>query len=166
MSIYSSVTEQDLYNIRKIAEQQKNQRAETIKNKNVKQTIDSKLAESLSPITEKLEEVNKLTRELGEIIKKTPQTSANIKTILQNSQSQAPAIENITGTQPPRDTLAFMKRSNNFSNYKKDQTGNFFGTEYILNQFVKIQLILLVESMMLLLVFNNLLVKRDLLLNL
>ena len=68
MSIYSNVTEQDLFNLRKLAEQQKNQRAEKIKNRILKQTHDIKLAESLSPITEKLDEVTKSSRELGEVI--------------------------------------------------------------------------------------------------
>ena len=53
------------------------------------------------------------TQEVGEIIKKS-KTSQNIKTILQNSQSQTTAIENITGTQSLRDTLAFVKQSKNF----------------------------------------------------
>ena len=52
MSIYSNVTEQDLDNLRKLAEQQKNQRALKIKNRIIKQTHDEKLAESLSPFTE------------------------------------------------------------------------------------------------------------------
>ena len=42
MSIYSNVTEQDLENLRKIAEQQKNHRAEKIKNRVLKQTHDIK----------------------------------------------------------------------------------------------------------------------------
>ena len=45
MSIYSNVTEQDLINLRKIAEQQKNQRTEKIENRILKQTHDIKLAE-------------------------------------------------------------------------------------------------------------------------
>ena len=60
MSFYSNVTEQDLINLRKLAEQQKNQRGEKNKNRNLKQTHDIKLAESLSPITNKLDEVKKL----------------------------------------------------------------------------------------------------------
>ena len=55
MSIYSNVTEQDLDNLRKLAEQQKEQRAHKIKNRILKQTDDIKLAESLSPITKKLD---------------------------------------------------------------------------------------------------------------
>ena len=57
MSIFSNVTEQDLINLRKLAEQQKNQRARKIKNRILKQTHDIKLAESLSPITDKLDDV-------------------------------------------------------------------------------------------------------------
>ena len=51
MNIFSNVTEQDLINLRKLAEQQKNQRALKIKNRILQQTQDVKLAESLSPIT-------------------------------------------------------------------------------------------------------------------
>ena len=65
------MTEQDLINLRKLAEQQKNQRAEILNSRILKQTNDVKLAESLSPITKKLEEVNKSTQKVGEIIKKT-----------------------------------------------------------------------------------------------
>ena len=66
-----------MINSRKLAEQQKNQRAEKIQIRILKQTHDIKLAESLSPITEKLDEVKKSTEELGDAIKesqpKTPQ---------------------------------------------------------------------------------------------
>ena len=53
MSIYSNVTEQDLIVLRKLAKQQKKQRALEMKNRILKQTHDIKLAESFSPITEK-----------------------------------------------------------------------------------------------------------------
>ena len=71
MSIYSNVTEQDLIILRKLAEQQKNQRAEKIKNRISKQTHDIKLAESLSPITKKLAKVHKSTKKLGTVIKES-----------------------------------------------------------------------------------------------
>ena len=71
MSIYSNVTEKDLDNLRKLAQQQKEQRALKIKNRILEKTHDVKLAESLSPITKKLDEVNKTTREVGDIIKQT-----------------------------------------------------------------------------------------------
>ena len=51
MSIYSNVTEQDMINLRKLAQQQKEQRALKIKNGILKETHDIKLAEYLSPIT-------------------------------------------------------------------------------------------------------------------
>ena len=57
MNLYSIVTEQDLNILRKLAEQQKEQRALKIKNRILKQTHDIKLAESLSPFTKKLDEV-------------------------------------------------------------------------------------------------------------
>ena len=46
MSIYSNVTEQGLIILRKLAEQQKNQRAPKNKNRNLKQSHDKKLSES------------------------------------------------------------------------------------------------------------------------
>ena len=57
MSIYPNVPEQDLINLRKLAEQQKYQRALKIKNRILKQIHDIKLAESLSPITKKLDTI-------------------------------------------------------------------------------------------------------------
>ena len=57
MSIYSNVTGQDLINLRKLAEQQKEQKA-LKKNRILKQTHDVKIAESLSPITTKLDETS------------------------------------------------------------------------------------------------------------
>ena len=57
MSIYSNVTEQDLIILRKLAEQQKEQRALNIRNKILEKTHDDKLAKSLSPITERLDKV-------------------------------------------------------------------------------------------------------------
>ena len=82
MGIYSNVTEQDLINLRKLAEQQKEQRALKIKNRILKQTHDFKLAESLSPITKKLEEVNKSTKKIGEVIKETNSNKENNQDIV------------------------------------------------------------------------------------
>ena len=62
---YSNVTEQDMISLRKLAEQQKDQRALKNKNRFLKQTHDIKLAEGLSPVTRKLEEVKKSTQILG-----------------------------------------------------------------------------------------------------
>ena len=68
MSIYSNVTEKDLDNQRKLAQQQKDQRALKIKNRILKQTHDVKLAESLSPITK---ELKKSTKKISEVIKES-----------------------------------------------------------------------------------------------
>ena len=82
MSIYSNVTEEDLINLRKLAEQQKEQRAIKIKNRILKQTHDKKLAESLSPITKKLEEVNKSTKKIGDVIKGSNSENEKIQEIV------------------------------------------------------------------------------------
>ena len=57
MSFYSNVTEQDLFNQRKLAKQQENQRVLENKNRIIEQTHDIKLAESLSPITKKIDTI-------------------------------------------------------------------------------------------------------------
>ena len=69
MNIHSNVTKQDLINLRKLAKQQKDQRAPQIRNRVLKQTHEIKLAESLSPITKNLDEVNESTQKIGEIVK-------------------------------------------------------------------------------------------------
>ena len=84
MSIYSNVSEEDLINLRKLAEQQKNERALKIKNRILKQTHDVKLAENLSPITKKLE-VNKSTKNIGEVIKET-NSKVDIKALPNSSK--------------------------------------------------------------------------------
>ena len=90
MSIYSNVGEQDLVNLRKLAEQQKEQPALKIKNRILKQTHDIKLAESLSPISKRIDEVKESTEKQGDVIKesqpKTPQLA------IENTPQ--PAIEN------------------------------------------------------------------------
>ena len=103
MSIYSNVTEQDLDNLRKLAEQQKEQRAHKIKNRILKQTHDIKLAESLSPITKKLDET---TKKLGDVIEESTQNLGNVikenntpQLAIENTPTIQPAIEN-TQTQP------------------------------------------------------------------
>ena len=90
MSFFSKVTEHDLINLRKISEQQINERALKIKNKMLKQTHDINLAESFSPITKKLEDVNKsFTQSIKQLVKKSDIVDEN---------TQTPAIDYITGT--------------------------------------------------------------------
>ena len=122
MSIYSNVTEQDLINLRKLAEQQKNQRALKIKNRILKQTHDDKLAESLSPITKKLDEVkNSVNESINESTKQLVKKSNIV-----DENTQTPAIENITGTQSLRDTLTLMKKSKNFFKLQENPDGKIF----------------------------------------
>ena len=61
MSSYSNVTEKDLINLRKLAEQQETQQTHKIKNRVLKQTHDKILAENLSPNTEKFDNYNEST---------------------------------------------------------------------------------------------------------
>ena len=82
MSVYSNVTEQDLITLRKLAEQQKEQRALKIKNRILKQTHDIKLAESFSPITKKLDTINRSTKEIGEVIKTSNSENENNQEIV------------------------------------------------------------------------------------
>ena len=60
-----------MINLRKLAEQQKEQRAPKIKNRILDQTHSIRLAESLSRITKKLDDVKETTQNLGEIIKES-----------------------------------------------------------------------------------------------
>ena len=108
MSIYSIVSKEDLFNLSKLAEQQKNERYLKIENRILKQTHDIKLAESLSPITKKLGEVSETTEQL---VKKSD---------VEDGNTQTPAIENVTTSQSLRDTLSFMKKSKIF--FKLEQT--------------------------------------------
>ena len=52
--MYPKVTQEDLINLSKLAEQKKNQQALKIKKRILKQTHDIKLAGSLAPITKQL----------------------------------------------------------------------------------------------------------------
>ena len=126
MSIYSNVTEQDLINLRKLAEQQKNQRAEKIKHRALKQTHDVKLAESLSPITTKLDETSK---ELGDVIKKSTQ---NLGSVIKDNITPQLAIENTPTTQQPienNEGNIYDVELENTLNKMKDNTG-FFKTQH------------------------------------
>ena len=80
MSVLSNVTEQDLNNLRKLAEQQKKQRALKIKKIILEQTHDSKLAESLSPITKKLDEVKETTQKISDVIEESQQETPQLGT--------------------------------------------------------------------------------------
>ena len=131
MSIYSNVTEQDLINLHKIAEQQKTQRAEKIKNRIIEKTHDKNLAESLSPRTKRLDLVeNNKGEKIGDIIEKS-ETRAIKNTQTQSetppientqTQSETPAIEN-TQTQPG--VLYDVSLENTLTNMINEQKGFF-----------------------------------------
>ena len=137
MSIYSNVTKQDLINLRKLLEQQKEQRALKIKNRILKQTHDVKLAESLSPITDRLDLVeNKKGEKIGDLIKKSESKPLAIENT--QTQPETPAIENIqtqpetpaiekTQTQPG--VLYEVALENTLTNKKEKEKGFFNITE-------------------------------------
>ena len=111
MSIYSNVTEKDLDNLRKLADQQKNQRAIKIKNRILKQTHDVKLAESLSPITKKLDELNKSTREVGDKIEES------------NSKIDLEALPNSSNfSNSMREMIGSLMRSKNSLRITQDES--------------------------------------------
>ena len=111
MSIYSNVTEKDLDNLRKLAGQQKEQRAIKIKNRILKQTHDVKLAESLSPITKKLDEVNKSTQEVGDKIKES------------NSKIDLEALPNSSNfSNSMREMIGSLMRSKNSLRITQDES--------------------------------------------
>ena len=119
MSSYSNVTEQDLINLRNLAEQQNNRRAERNKNRILKQTHNIKLAEPLSPVTKKLDEVNKSTKELGEIVKESKPETPQL------------AIENTATNQPieKNEGVSYDVELENTLNNIKDNAG-FLKTYY------------------------------------
>ena len=124
MSIYSNVTEEDLDNLRKLTTQQKNERALKIKNRILKQTHNHQLAESLSPITKKLDQVsesaqksllpisnkldniNESTSKLGDIIKETNAKNEIIPSTLL------------------KDTFDYLSESSNVLKLNKDEDDN------------------------------------------
>ena len=127
MSIYSNITEKDLDNLRKLAQQQKEQRALRIKNNILKETHDKKLAESLSPITEKLDETNK---KLSVVIKESTKNLGNVIKE-NNTPTIQPSIENTPTQQPIEDNegRVYDAQLENTLNKMVDNTG-FFKTHY------------------------------------
>ena len=124
MSIYSNVTEEDLEKLRKLSDQQTNQRAEKIKNRILKQTHDVKLAESLSPITKKLDEVNKSAqRFLSPINKKLDtinKSTQKVGNIIKESNSENEIIlSNLL-----KNTFESLENTTNSLKINKDEDGN------------------------------------------
>ena len=149
MSIYSNVTEQDLIILRKLAEQQKNQRALKIKKKRIlKQIHYVKLAESLSPITENLDEVNESTQKLGEIVKES-----NTPRLAMEKTHNTPPIEN-EQTQPGviydtslENTLSNMKNKIGFLSIEERNNGDITRKGFPVEKGVVINLKLIIIFM-------------------
>ena len=105
MSIYSNVTEQNLINLRKLSEQQRNERALKIKNTILKKTHDIKLAESFSPITKKLDES---TRKLSEVIKES-NSNDKIKALPSSSKFSNSMRQMVGSLMKSRNPLKFIQ---------------------------------------------------------
>ena len=118
MSIYSNVTEKDLDNLRKLANQQKEQRAFEIKSRILKQTHDVKLAESLSPITKKLDTINESTKKISDVIKDS--NSEKLIKALPNSSNFSISLRQMLGS---------LMNSKNSLKITQDESGkaNFLG---------------------------------------
>ena len=117
MSIYSNVTEKDLDNLRKLAQQQKEERALKIKNRILKQTHDVKLAESLSPITK---ELKKSTKKISEVIKES--NSEN-----ENNQEVVP-VETELEDENIQTNLRALPNSSMFSDQMKKTLGRLMSS--------------------------------------
>ena len=133
MSIYSNVTEQDLDNLRKLAQQQKEQRALKIKNRILERTHDKKLAESLSPLTKRLDLIeNNKGEKIDDLIKKSESELPAIENI--QAQAETPAIENtqahaetpaVENTQTQPGVLYDVSLENTLTNMKDREKGIF-----------------------------------------
>ena len=123
MSIYSNLTEKDLDNLRKLADQQKNEQALKIKNRILKQTHDVKLAENLSPITKKLDTINVSTKQITNAIKETI-SIVDLKTMINNSKF----------SNSMRQMINSLSNSKNSLKITEDK----FGNAYILGIPIKI----------------------------
>ena len=119
MSIYSNVSKEDLDNLRKLADQQKNERALKIKNRILKQTHDIKLAESLSPITKKLDNINKTAQ------KSLTPINERLDTINNNTIKIGDIIRESNSSALLKDTLKSLEnRSDNALKIVKDEADN------------------------------------------
>ena len=123
MSIYSNVCEEDLINLRKLAGNEKNQRAGKTKNRISKQTHDVKLAESLSPISKKLDEVSKSTQ------KSLTPINKNLDTPKKSTQEVGEILKETNTPQPDtifENTLHNMEKNIGFFNIEEKDNGDIF----------------------------------------
>ena len=125
MSFYSIVTVQDLIRLRKLAQQQKEERALKIKNRILEQTHNVKLVECLSRITKKLDKVKESTRELRQVVKETNTLQLAIENThnalpIENERIQASVILDTS----LENTLNNMKTNTCFFNIEERDSGD------------------------------------------
>ena len=99
-----------MVNLRRLSERKKEQRAFKMKNRHLKQNHDVKLAKKLTPITEKIDEVEETTQKVGVIIK--------------DSNSENENDRNIPLSVSLRETLKFLANSSNSLKFSQDKEGN------------------------------------------
>ena len=144
-----------MINLCELAEQQKNQRAEIIKKRILRQTHDIKLAESLSPITKKLDEVNKSFSESNkQLVKKSEVEDGNTRT---------KHTENTNISRSLLDTLGFMKTSKNFFKLMEDD-GRVYWNEVLIEPLGTKEFVIKIVDMIYILIFKHtLLIQNSLL---
>ena len=114
MSIYSNMsTEQYMIILRKLAKQQKNQRALKLENKNLKQTHDINLAENLSPVTKKLDEVKEFSQKPRKLNGKSQLANSIPQPAIAHTQPHLP-IKNKEGV------IYDVESGNTLNNMKKN----------------------------------------------
>ena len=130
MSIHSKVTEQDLINLCKLVEQQKNQRAHEIENRILKQTHDIKFikqkAESLSPKTNKLDDVKETTQKIGDVVKRTQQETTQLPIENTPTHQRMENIEGVIYDVELENTLSNMKKFIGLFNIEGRDNGDIF----------------------------------------
>ena len=129
MSIYSNVTEQDLVNLRKLAEQQKNQGAPKLKDRILKQTHVFKLAEILSTITKKLDEVKETTQKLEKVNEKSQPENVIPQPAIEHTPHHQP-IENIECVIYDTELEKNMKNNTGFFQTFKDREHGWMWNGY------------------------------------
>ena len=132
MSIYSNVAKQNLVNLRKLAEQQQNQRTPEIKNRILRQTYDIKLAKSLAPITKKFDEVKVTTQKIREIIEKSQAKNIIPRPAFEHTPHHQP-LENKEGVvydTEIQNTLKNMKINTGFFQTFEDPENGWMWNEY------------------------------------
>ena len=121
------------------------------------------LADFLSPITKKLDEINKttqeslspITKQIGKLDKKSEVVDGNTQTL---------AIENTNIFRSLLDTLAFMKTSKKFFKLT-EENGRVYWNDTFINPLGAIEFVLKIENMTYLLIFEHILLIQNSLLN-